>query len=90
MERRWGGKIFLRLHDRALGKVPQRGVVFDIETDVVTRVTKRLQGTEVEHRIALRVNRGQNRGSDGNVHAAQRDQCVDGFFRRCVRRGSHR
>jgi len=43
----------LRLDDAALGQVLERGVVLDIEADVVARVAECLEGAKIKHRVAL-------------------------------------
>src|ERR1035438_9839970 len=90
MERGRTGKILLCLHDPALGQPPAKGVVFHIKPHVVPRVPQGLQSAIIQHRIALRVDRGQNRGGDGNIHATQGGEGLHGVFGLGLRRSGYR
>ncbi len=81
-----GGEAGLRLDDGALGQVREGGVVFGVEADVVAGVAEGLEGAIVENGVALGVDGREDRGGDGDVHAAQGDERVDGFFGRGVGR----
>ncbi len=54
------------------------GVVFGIEAHVVARVTKRLQGTIVQHGIALGIDGRQDRGSYGRCPRREARKSIDG------------
>src|ERR1035441_9494979 len=89
MERRRAGQIALRLDDVALGQPLAEGQILHIKPDIVPRVPQRFQRTIIQHRIPLRVDRGQNRGGNGNVDAAQPDKSLDSVLDRNVRRSGH-